>query len=670
VSSAWTDHSRDSLFDRSYLDVDEWREDPVGHRYVHGGFTDTDARFSMYFPPEHRYQGRFFQPLMAVSGTEHGAATGALTGIAGLGGYVGFAGASGAILVESNLGRFDPFVGADPTITMYRTSAAVARQCRTLAAEMYGEHRPYGYVFGGSGGAFKTIRCIETEIGLWDGAMPYVHAHPMALPNVFTVQSHAMRILRDKFPQIVDALEPGGSGDMYAGLNTEERQALAEVTRFGMPPRAWFDVERIAASYTGVWSMIIGAVLRHDPEYFEDFWTVPGYLGADHEGSLVKARVQHKTAITKVVTRDEAAALGLVVPLALRVAYPDSPVAIKVEAVPEVSLQGATIKVLSGEAADRTLYVTDIQGDVLAIGFGDTDSAGLNGLQTGDDIAIDNSVYLAAQTYHRHQVHPAFSQWDQFTAGGEPIYPQRRRLIGAMDQRLTGRWAGKMIVVQSLMDEAAHPIMAEYYRGLVESQLGPAVDDHYRIWFVDHALHTTPNDQGDMRPARTTRVVSYLGVLHQGLRDLVDWVEHDVAPPPSTNYTIVGNQVVLPAAAAERRGIQPIVSLTANDAERADVSVGEEVTFEGRAEMPPRTGSIVEAEWDFEGTGEFPVKKRIQGGDGLVSMVTVRATCAFSEPGTYFPALRITAHRHGDHRSLYGRILNLGRARVVVLEAK
>ncbi len=667
MSIASTEHSRDPLFDHPYVDVDEWREDPVGHRYVHGGFTDTDARFSMYFPSESRYQGRFFQPLMPVSGTEHGAATGALTGMAGIGGYVGFAGASGAILVESNLGRFDPFVGADPTITMYRTSAAVARHCRVLAAEMYGEHRAFGYVFGGSGGAFKTIRCIENEIGLWDGAMPYVHAHPMALPNVFTVQSHAMRMLRDKFPQIVDALEPGGSGDMYAGLNTEERQALAEATRFGMPPRAWFDVERIAGSYTGVWSMIIGAVLKNDPEYFVDFWTVPGYLGADHEGSLAKARVQHKTSITKVVTRDEAAALGLVVPLALRVAYPDSPVAIQVEAVPEASLQGATIKVLSGDAAGRTLYVTDTNGDVLAIGFGDTDPAGLKGLDAGDDIEIDNSVYLAAQTYHRHQVHPAFSQWDQFTAGGEPIYPQRRRLVGPLDQRLTGRWAGKMIVIQALMDEAAHPVMAQYYRGLVESQLGSALDDRYRIWFIDHALHTTPNDQpGGMRPARTTRVVSYLGVLQQGLLDLVDWVEHDVAPPPSTNYTIVDNQVVLPGTAPDRGGVQPVVSLSANGTVRADVSVGEEVTFEGRAEVPPQTGSIVEAEWDFEGTGEFPEKKRIQAGDGLVSQVTVQATYAFSEPGTYFPALRITAHRHGDHRSLYGRILNLGRVRVVV----
>ena len=37
---------------------------------------------------------------------------------------------------------------------------------------------------------------------------------------------------------VFDAMEPGGSGDMYAGLNDEERAVLAEVTRMGFPPPA------------------------------------------------------------------------------------------------------------------------------------------------------------------------------------------------------------------------------------------------------------------------------------------------------------------------------------------------------------------------------------------------------------------------------------------------
>ena len=95
---------------------------------------------------------------------------------------------------------------------------------RVLAAEMYGEHRPYGYVFGGSGGAYRTMACIENNPGVWDGAVPYIHGTPMSMPSMFSVQAHAMRILRHQLPQIVDAVEPGGSGDMYAGLTVEERE--------------------------------------------------------------------------------------------------------------------------------------------------------------------------------------------------------------------------------------------------------------------------------------------------------------------------------------------------------------------------------------------------------------------------------------------------------------
>ena len=40
------------------------------------------------------------------------------------------------------------------------------------------------------------------------------------------MQAYAIRILKDKFPAIVDAIDPGGSGDMYAGLNEEESAAL------------------------------------------------------------------------------------------------------------------------------------------------------------------------------------------------------------------------------------------------------------------------------------------------------------------------------------------------------------------------------------------------------------------------------------------------------------
>ncbi|WP_405182140.1 hypothetical protein [Nocardia sp. NBC_01377] len=34
-------------FERPFIDIDEWRDEPVRHRYVHGGFEGTAARFSL-----------------------------------------------------------------------------------------------------------------------------------------------------------------------------------------------------------------------------------------------------------------------------------------------------------------------------------------------------------------------------------------------------------------------------------------------------------------------------------------------------------------------------------------------------------------------------------------------------------------------------------------------
>jgi len=41
--------SLDPKLKEPYIDVDEWRDKPVRHRYVHGGFKGTTARFAFYF---------------------------------------------------------------------------------------------------------------------------------------------------------------------------------------------------------------------------------------------------------------------------------------------------------------------------------------------------------------------------------------------------------------------------------------------------------------------------------------------------------------------------------------------------------------------------------------------------------------------------------------------
>lgn len=656
----------------AYIDIDEWRETPVRHRYVHGGFTGTDTRFSMYFPPREQYGGRFFQPLQATSGSENTAPE----AMAQSSYSIQFAIASGAYLVESNQGRRNMFVGPDPTLTSYRASAAVAVLSRVIAQQMYGQNRPYGYVFGGSGGAYRTLSCMENTQGVWDGGLPFVMGSPVSIPNVFTVQAHAIRVLWNKFPSIIDALEPGGSGDMYSSLNTEEREALAEVTRMGFPPRAWFNLQNIAYGYTGVFSTLMDAVISQDPSYFSDFWKVSGYLGANPPASLLKARItNHNTSITRLIMPAEAKMMGI--PLPMPTAQTDTgvefPAAIVLASLPVGNVQGASIIIQSGAAKGSTLYIIAAipipgVGNIVMVGFGENNFAAMGNLRAGDQVIIDNSDYLALQTFHRHQ-NPGqeYLVWNQFKGpGGVPLFPQRPLVKGAvLSVKQDGRFSGKMIVLGASMDESAYPWQSDWYHSKVKAVLGERLDDNFRIWFSENTMHTSPVvPAGATPPVITTRIVSYQGALQQGLRYLSDWVEKGVPPPPSSNYSVVDGQVQAPSTAAGRRGIQPVVTLTANGGKLADVKVGETVNFSAVIEAPPGSGAVALAEWDFEGTGGYALVKQFTNKNSASETVT--ATYAFTKAGTYFPVLRASAQRQADFGTSFGRAQNLDRVRVVV----
>src|SRR5437016_5379316 len=97
---------------------------------------------------------------------------------------------------ESASGRFDT------TIRGYRVNAAAAKFSRRVAAAIYGPHRAYGYLYGGSGGAYQTVTSAEMTSGVWDGFVPYVMGSPQSIPNCFNVRVHALRWLKDKWPSI------------------------------------------------------------------------------------------------------------------------------------------------------------------------------------------------------------------------------------------------------------------------------------------------------------------------------------------------------------------------------------------------------------------------------------------------------------------------------------
>jgi hypothetical protein len=660
----------DELFNDPYVDGDEWRDRPVRHRYVHGGFAGTDTRFSLYLPPPDRYEGRFFQHITPVPDSEFLAqdATGEQE-------RIGFSIASGGFFLETNGGGAsgEPGSSVDPTIAAYRANAAAAQYARVVAAAMYGEHRAYGYAYGGSGGGYRTIGSAENTSGIWDGFVPYVIGSPMAIPNMFTVRMHAQRILRERFERIVDAVEPGGSGDMYEGLTAEEHDALTEVTRMGFPPRSWFGHRTMGMH---AFPVLYGGLVAADPSYFEEFWTVPGYLGHEAPPSLLRDRVQEEFDIAAVLAEGERAGRDLGVgahpgrarggvDTAWRGA-PDAspPVALRLSGTSGVAVRGADLFVLSGAAAGARIGVLSVVDGVAVFGPGGTDSKAL--LRPGDTVRIDNTGYLAAETYHRHQVpvDRTFAVWDQFrNPDGSPRYPQRPLLLGplfaaaAAGTVQTGRFEGRMIVVASLLDREALPWQADWYRARVREHLGESTDDHFRLWFTDNALHG--DDAVQESPCHT---VSYLGVLHQALRDVSRWVEEGIAPPPSTEYDVVDGQVVVPAEASRRRGVQPVVSLTVDGGARADVDAGGELAFRVMAEVPPGTGRIVAVEWDFDGSGRFADQERVD----VAARVSVERRRSFAEPGNYFPVVRVVAQREGNTTSPFARLQNLARVRVVV----
>ncbi|MBN7812772.1 hypothetical protein J0A68_17590 [Algoriphagus sp. H41] len=674
----------DSVFLHPYIDIDERRDQPVRHRYVHGGFEGTETRFSFYFPPEEHYQGRFFQYITPFPDNEN-----LSQGKKGEEDMIGFSIASGAYFVETNGGGRTDFSNPqanDATIGAYRANAASAQFSRKVAQEFYGGERPFGYSFGGSGGAYRTVGGIENTKCVWDGAVPYVMGSPMAIPNSFTIRMHAMRVLKDKFPQIVAAMEPGGSGDPYQGLNEEEKAALLEATQMGFPLQSWYGYKEMGIH--GFLVLYQGVVMA-DKGYFEkDFWNTPGYLGANPPESLRKARIQAKSKIKASIGLEKAISLGIKEPISeadrgsADLAWKSMggeaggmPVAFELEdSLPDVGFLGGDLIIQSGEADGVVLQITDVIGNKVVLG--PTNSpATLFKIKTGDQVQVDNSNFLAVQTYHRHQVPGSeYTAWDQFRGeDGQPIYPQRPFLIGPLFTRgaagsiPTGKFEGKMILLGSLWDREAYPWQQAWYHDRVKEHLGEKAQDHFRLWYTDHAIHGDASGQLD----DNTRVVSYLGVLQQALRDLSQWVEKGVSPAPSTAYEVVnGGQVNIPENASERAGIQATVHATVNGNDHTGISKGEPLVFVAKVEIPKNAGKLVYAAWDFDGSGEF--KNEIELSTAKISSdgseVTLTFNHLFEKSGTYYPSLRIATQREGDVQTPFTRILNLDRVKVTVKE--
>ncbi|MCD8388442.1 MAG: hypothetical protein LUD17_16405 [Bacteroidales bacterium] len=670
---------QDTAFKNPYIDIDEVRTSPSKHRYIHGGF-DNGTKFSLYLPTKAKdFTGRFFQYVTPFPDSETVAqnANGSYN-------MIGFSVENGAGFLETNGGGSTDFTTntrPEATIGAYRSHAACAELSRAIMKDLYGCDRAYGYVFGGSGGAYRTLGYIENTT-TWDGAVPFVLGSPSAIPNVFAVRMHALRILWDKLPQIVDALEPGGSGDPYAGLNQEEYEALKEATAMGFPMKSWYGYKEMDVHG---FLVLYKSIVQMDPQYFHhDFWNEHGYLGANPTPSLLKARIQQPTTIAEIYTQDQAETLGLVAPMdpadkgsadrawdAAGNAGTGQPVAFRLaDQIGDIGM-GGDLVLNNGDNAGTALQLRASRDNYVVL-------APTNGLdilakiRVGDAVTVDNSDFLAVQTYFRHQVpDPQYYVWDyERDNQGNPKYPQRPMLLGpiftmgASGCLPAGNINGKVILLCSLYDREAFPWQGDWYRKRIKETQGNQADNMFRLWYTDRALH----GDGEGQLGDCTHAVSYNGVLQQALLDISDWVERGIAPAETTNYTIVdGGQVEVPTTADERRGIQPVVNATINGEKMITVAPGQEFEIAAVAEVPQGMGKVVRAEWSHDGatytaTTDLATEGRYSNNGNRVEF---SRKYSFDTPGTYFVALRVTSQRNGKDQ-LYTPIANIDRVRVVV----
>ncbi|WP_254450146.1 PKD domain-containing protein [Cohnella herbarum] len=623
----------DPLYNRPIIDSQSDETVPVPHHKVTGHFEGTDKKFNFYFPPKKQWQGRLFNlvyPLQDENATDV---------------TISFGADSGAYTVQTNGGGG------------YRVDAAAVKFSKTVAAKYYGtSKRIYGYIYGGSGGSYQTIGAIENTSGVWDGAVPYIPGAPTAIPNNFFARAFARFVLEDKAPLIADAVSPGGSGNPYAVLNKTEQAVLLEVTKLGVPLRAWEDYSYVLGLNDADGLLGFGSTVRMiDSTYADDFWSKPGYLGTE-QSALVDlfraAKIDFSTKIGQVNRNAQNEPTSFVLEN-----LPTQQSKFKLDYT-VYNADGTKVGLLTGSLNASTKLLT--------LGSGNTSSA-LKAIETGAKLQIDNLWNLALTSYHRHQVpkQAGFSGWDQFRAAdGNPLYPQRPMEIGPLiggsvtgGESFTGKIQTKVIVVANLLDTDAYPWHADWYSAKVKQYLGERYDDNFRLWYNDNADHI---ENGP----RTARLVQFDGIVQQALRDVSAWVEKGVVPAKSTLYNLTDNQLKVSKNASSRQGIQPVVDLTVNGGSRIDIEAGQTVTFVAKIQVPTKAGKVVRTEWDFLGTGKF--KTSSFGNPNQTVGVSVKYT--YTKPGTYFPSIRATSQREGDTKTPFANIQNLGRVRVVVHE--
>jgi hypothetical protein len=678
----------DSYFGKPYIDKDETRPEPFVHRYVHGGFADTDTRFAFYFPENDAWGGRLYHPIEGghaghedFFGAGAAAISGTLPMVLRLGGY----------MVESNSGHIgdapDPRAGSNPALYGHRAQIETARFSKHLAKQIYGREPDYSYVWGGSGGGRRSPMCLEYGAGVYDGAVPYMGGgniepwgtqsrvrsdQPVAFGAMFNVQ----RVLGDKLAGVIDAMQPGG-GDPYAGLTTHQREELASLYRLGFPRGDEFMISK-PMGQMWLWTSIADMLQDEDKAYFDNFWTKPGYVGHDNPELIEKDLINQTAKVSRIVTGREfrdsdefkgpefAGARPFVIMLATLMGHLDLPIGVEVKGVRDGYRLGTGVKMVSGEAAGRQMYCLNHGGDFFFCeGPGEANLLRFTGVKIGDEVLVDNRAFLAFNYYYRHHISED-SLYDFLRVDGKPIYPQHDVPLASplMGVPYSGQYEGKLIWVHHTHDASLWPPQGLFYKQAVEGVRGvEGAKDYFRLRWSDNAEHggpaTLPPQEGR---STATWLINPAPIIEQTLVDLQGWVEKGIAPA-GTNYDFADGKVSLSPDAKARGGIQPVAAVTADGGVKAEVRTGQAVKLDVVAEVPPDAGTIIAVDWDFDGLGTWPFSHPVTGKDTRLELSTSHA---YDKPGVYFATARITSHREGDLAAQHRRVTNLASARVVV----
>ena len=676
----------DPFFGAPFIDSDEERDKPEPHRRIHGGFEGTDTRFLLHLPTE-GYTGRMFQPIFGAHGgmedffaTPAGEMFGGFSVAVRLGGF----------MVESNQGHIgdtlDPKAGEDPQLYGYKASAETARFAKFLAAQVYGQAPHHAYVFGGSGGGRRSPLCLENCPGVWDGALPFMGGGPIGPhgsserirsdgPISFAAMFNTQRVLGAKIEDVIDATQPGGSGNPFAGLDTHQREEMSNLYRLGYPRGDEYMISQ-PGGQMWLWCSTADMLQRDDAAYFENFWTKPGYVGFDQPELVAHDLIDQRVTVDRVVTvRDlledpeyDIPELATARTSAMIMAGGmDMPFAVKLAGITSGYRLGSGLRITSGAAKGRQLYAMRIIGDLwFGDGFEEANTLKFTGVLPGDEVHVDNHAFLAYCYYYRHHVFDS-PLYDFLRVDGRCIYPQHDVPIMAssMGVAYSGQYEGKLMWVHHTHDASLWPGQGVIYgQAVLQAQGAEAAAKKYRLRWTDNAEHGPPMAlPSPGNRALSTWLVDFLPVIDQSLADLCDWVERGIEPA-GTNYEYVDGKIILPQTAAERGGIQPVVHVTANGETRTEAKVGEAVNLEVHGEVPPGAGTIIDVEWDFDGTGTWP--ERAAGIDGTAAEVSLTTTHTYERPGSYFVTARVTSHRDGDTKATSRRVENVASARVIV----